>query len=60
MLPKRISIRTALYGVTVTAIAFAFGPSVYRRIKYFDQYQQLTHSVAEWTRRPGADEDTFT
>ena len=53
-MPKRISIRAALLGVAIVAMGFAFGPNLYRRVKYFDKYQQLTNRAAQWNRTDGS------
>lgn len=49
---KRFSLRTALIGVFIAAILFAFGPRIYRCVKYIGHYQRLTTLAASWTREP--------
>lgn len=49
----RVSIRAVLICVALAAFAFAFGPYLYRRVKYFDKYMQLTTEAAQWTRKDG-------
>ncbi|NND99586.1 MAG: hypothetical protein HKN47_19900 [Pirellulaceae bacterium] len=49
---KRFSIKTALVATCLAAIVFNFGPNLYRRAKFVDQYKGLTEASAGWERKP--------
>ena len=49
---KRYSVRTALVATCLAAIAFSFGPNLYRRAKFVDQYRGLTGASEGWKRKP--------
>ncbi|WP_413431593.1 hypothetical protein [Crateriforma spongiae] len=38
--------------VLIAGLVFAFGPYVFRRVKYFDHYQHFTEVAAKWKRQP--------
>ncbi|TWT75795.1 hypothetical protein CA13_73680 [Planctomycetes bacterium CA13] len=49
---KRFTIKTALLVTVIAAVAFRYGPWLYRRTKYINHYQRLTEQAANWERRP--------
>jgi hypothetical protein len=51
---KRFSIRTALIAILVVCVACRFAPTLYRRIKFSEQYEALNVlNQEQWTRTPG-------